>query len=367
MSNNKNTKQRVTMKQIAEAAGTSLGSVDRALRNRSGINTQTKEHILEVASKLGYTRNNVASALSRRKKLTFGIIYSHNPSDFYDFIHKGVTCASEELSDFGVDVHSIRSQNFAPNEQSELLKNIQINKYDGFAINASGTYAKEFISKCTESNIPVITFNSDCPNSSRLFFVGNDAHISGQIGGELIGKFLCNSPKDKKVWVMGNFPDDATLLSRANGFTEVIMSDFGSIDIGDILYCNGDSTTAKKLAESILYNYDQYSTGFFASSYAATVGILDAVKNYSLSKIPVIGYDLSDVISDALKDGRCAATIYQNPFNQGYKATKLLARHVMENWQPHLDHYPVDTRVILKYNVESFFTKTSLSNISLIE
>ena len=42
----------VTIKQIAEAAGVSRGTVDRALNNRSGINPEVAKRVREIAAEL---------------------------------------------------------------------------------------------------------------------------------------------------------------------------------------------------------------------------------------------------------------------------------------------------------------------------
>lgn len=48
---------RVTLNQIAEAAGVSRGTVDRALNHRGRINPEVAERILQIAKEMGYRRN----------------------------------------------------------------------------------------------------------------------------------------------------------------------------------------------------------------------------------------------------------------------------------------------------------------------
>ena len=48
---------RVTLNQIAEAAGVSRGTVDRALNHRGRINPEVAERILRIAKEMGYRRN----------------------------------------------------------------------------------------------------------------------------------------------------------------------------------------------------------------------------------------------------------------------------------------------------------------------
>src|ERR1035441_673895 len=43
--------------QIAELAGVSIGTVDRALHGRPGINDETRQRVLDIAKKIGYRPN----------------------------------------------------------------------------------------------------------------------------------------------------------------------------------------------------------------------------------------------------------------------------------------------------------------------
>ena len=65
----------VTIRQIAEAAGVSRGTVDRALNNRGRINPQVKERIEQIARDMGYRPNQLGRALSMsRNNRIIGVI-----------------------------------------------------------------------------------------------------------------------------------------------------------------------------------------------------------------------------------------------------------------------------------------------------
>ena len=49
--------KRVTMEMIAKACDTSIGTVDRALNSRKGINAETRQRIMDKAEELGYRPN----------------------------------------------------------------------------------------------------------------------------------------------------------------------------------------------------------------------------------------------------------------------------------------------------------------------
>ena len=64
---------KLTIHDIAKAAGVSTGTVSRALNGRSGVNPQTKDRILELVGKLGYVPDVGARQLARGATSVIGI------------------------------------------------------------------------------------------------------------------------------------------------------------------------------------------------------------------------------------------------------------------------------------------------------
>ena len=58
----------VTSQQIAELAGVSRGTVDRALHNRGRVNPEVAARIFKIAEELGYKPNVIGQALVRTKR-----------------------------------------------------------------------------------------------------------------------------------------------------------------------------------------------------------------------------------------------------------------------------------------------------------
>ena len=54
----------VTVKQIAELAGVSRGTVDRALNGRGHVRPEIEKKILAIAKEMGYTPNRAGKALA---------------------------------------------------------------------------------------------------------------------------------------------------------------------------------------------------------------------------------------------------------------------------------------------------------------
>jgi DNA-binding LacI/PurR family transcriptional regulator len=73
----------VNTTQLAELCRVSLGTVDRALRNRPGINPETRQRILEMAKLHGYKPNLVARNLKLGKTNEIGLVLHDLENEFF--------------------------------------------------------------------------------------------------------------------------------------------------------------------------------------------------------------------------------------------------------------------------------------------
>lgn len=81
---NKNEKvQKVTIKDIAKAAGVSIATVSRALRNDQKTSARTIKRVLEISKKLNYYPDSLAKGLRQKKTNTIGIIFNDLNNPFY--------------------------------------------------------------------------------------------------------------------------------------------------------------------------------------------------------------------------------------------------------------------------------------------
>lgn len=334
---------------IAEQAGTSIGTVDRALNNRKGVNEESKQLVLKVAAELGYRPNKLASALARKKTVRIGIAYPQRPHEFYRDIDAGVDKAAEELQDYGVMVDKIRYQTQDPDVTRARLMEIDPAQYDGLAINAGGSANISQIDHLVHSGIPVITFNTDAAESERLFYVGTNSRQSGMMGGEMLSMLLGGRGK---VAVFGNF---GPFVERFGGFCEFIQPNFPEINIFPCSNCSSDTEVAAKNLADILERTPDIG-GIFCTGYTSTVSAVGALKAMNRPDIKLVGYDLTQRTGGALREGWCDALLYQDPYSQGYQAAHLLTRHILEGWMPPKPRFYIDMRIVIKSNLDSYLS-----------
>ena len=87
-----------TIKQIAEMAGVSRGTVDRVLNNRGSVNANTAARVREIAEKLNYKPNKAGLMLAAQKKnLKIGVILFPDSNPFFSEVLEGVNAKAKEL------------------------------------------------------------------------------------------------------------------------------------------------------------------------------------------------------------------------------------------------------------------------------
>lgn len=79
MDNSSNFKSRVTIYEVAKASGYSLATISRVINNKSNVQEETKQKILETIKRLGYKPSALAQGLAKSKSTNIGIVLpSHN-------------------------------------------------------------------------------------------------------------------------------------------------------------------------------------------------------------------------------------------------------------------------------------------------
>src|ERR1035438_5875023 len=94
----------VGIKQIAAAAGISIGTVDRALHNRPGVNPKTRSRVLKIADKLGYRPNISARSLKLNRRLRVAVHLPRHIASFFDPLRDGVREAAAAMHGVAVDL-----------------------------------------------------------------------------------------------------------------------------------------------------------------------------------------------------------------------------------------------------------------------
>lgn len=87
-------RRRATITDVAHEAGVAASTVSRAFTRPGRVNAVTREHILQVAERLGYTPNPMARALETGRTETLGLLVPDITNPYFSGIIKGAERAA---------------------------------------------------------------------------------------------------------------------------------------------------------------------------------------------------------------------------------------------------------------------------------
>ena len=97
--------KRIRIKDIAERAGVSVGTVDRVLHDRPNISKQAREKVEKALKEMDYQPNMYASALAYNKSYTFYMLLpKHDSEAYWEEIEEGAKKCEEVRRDFHINV-----------------------------------------------------------------------------------------------------------------------------------------------------------------------------------------------------------------------------------------------------------------------
>lgn len=326
--------KRPTIQMIADLAGVSRGTVDRVLNNRSYVKPEVKDRILEIIKETGYLsprESHQKTLISPLTPICLGVILPNWTGHFKSEILRGIHTAREELSDFQVDVILKECSTDIPGEILELIDQLEAKGIQGLAICAvNSPLISCRIMDLMKKGIPVITLNSDLPDSSRLCFVGQNYYQSGRIAAELLSK--CISLPGKILAVVGNLEFDGH-RQRLSGFQDLMREKGLDEDqITVIQTFNDYQTTYDKVYRQLELQPDLAAIYMANRSVAGCTQAVQALNRKA--RLRIICHDFSESTRRLLSDGSIDFTISQNIYQQGYLPLIFLREYLQKGKLP---------------------------------
>jgi LacI family transcriptional regulator len=336
-----------TIKEIAELAGVSVGTVDRALNNRGRISPEAKKRIESIAEKLKYRKNKVAKSLANRKlNLKIAVVLHIHSNEFFDEVLRGIERARGEIVDFGISMEVYHCKVFDPQDQLRLIdKAITDGANAVVIVPINHPDIIKRLHRLNEEHIPFVLLASVLENVKCFSAVRCDYARSGWMAGGLLRTMsggACNA--------LAFFPSFSMLghRQRMESFRMYLEKHCPQINLENIIELLGDNFDAYRIVRKELLSHPQVNYIIYNGVHAEA-GI-KAVEN-SGRQIQSIFFDLSPPAKQALIEGRISAAILQQPEQQGYRAIMVLFDYFTANVIPS-ELTIVESYILFKESIE---------------
>lgn len=322
-----------TIKEIAELAGVSRGTVDRVLNNRSGVNEETARRVMALAKQLDYKPNKAGMALAaQKKKYTIGIIVFSKKNPFFDEVIEGFEEKAAELAFYGCEI-LVKRVAYHPDAQLSAIESCVNEGIHGLIITPyNDKKICDALNSLDDKGIPVITVNSDAENINRLTYVGSDYLKSGEAAAALMQ--LVTKDKVNIGVIMG----DSQILchsQRHSGFINHLKGDnrFNIVDSEDNY---DDDLKSYDIVYNMLKNHPEINALYFTA--AGVHGGCKAIQDLGRAdSMHIITHDDMPTILDMLEKGIITATICQQPKWQGSRSLELMFNYLTSVEKPSLE------------------------------
>ena len=195
-----------TVRDIAKAAGISIGTVSRALKNQTGLTEQTRRLIVGIAHELNYDFGKLKPRKIRR--LSFLLHRQHNTlasSPFFSPMLHGV----EEICRH----HGIVPSFMAIGPADPVLEQIQRHGTD--AILCAGYFETELLSLLRATQKPIALIDTCMQGFDSV-------NPDNQMAGYLATRHLLASGRRRIAWLSGS-PAHYSVGERARGFRKALF------------------------------------------------------------------------------------------------------------------------------------------------
>ena len=181
----------VTLAEIAALAGVSRGTVDRALNDRGRVDPKVAARVRRIAAERGYRPNRAGRMLARAKNpIRIGVIVQSVETMFMHTVFEEIERASAHFTTTGAEVLVRPLEGVDAQQQLDVIDELLEAGVQGIALSpAEDERVRARIQELSE-RMPVVTFNSDLPDSGRLCYVGVDNFACGRMSAGLMDLLL---------------------------------------------------------------------------------------------------------------------------------------------------------------------------------
>jgi LacI family transcriptional regulator len=340
---------------IAELAQVSIGTVDRALHGRPGINDRTRQKVLDIARRIGYQPNLAARSLSTGKRIRIGICVPREIAYFYNHLWAGIHDEVNRYRQSGMEFMEVPVPELGRGDRAALKKLIRAGVHGIVLTPGDPERLRPTIDGAEAAGIRIVCVSTDAPESQRSSIVCVEPQLNGLMAGELMAGFL---PQGSKVAVITGMLKTVDHRAKAAGFLQSFSKLNRNGTVVATIEAYEDTARSFRRTKQLLRDVPDL-TGI----YVNTVNCLPVCRALTASgragRVRLITTDLFGEMVPYLESGTICASMHQRPYRQGQLAVRSLAEHFLHGTEIPSSQY-LNPSIVLRYNLH-LFRETSLA------
>lgn len=183
----------ISIKQVAERAGVSLGTVSNVLNRPELVAPGTRQRVLDTIAELGFVRNEAARALRAGHSRTVGLVVLDVANPFFTDVAAGVEAVADQR---GVTI-SVCNSGESRERERRHLEHLQEQRVQGVLITPVDT-RNPSLDQLVGHGIPVVLVDRGSGRRNRCSVAVDDVR-----GGRLVGDHFAEHGHRRVAFVGG--------------------------------------------------------------------------------------------------------------------------------------------------------------------
>lgn len=351
---------KIRIKDIAERAGVSVGTVDRVLHKRPNVSKSAREKVEKALQEMNYQPNVYASALAYNRSYRFFCLMPKHASEAYwEEIEQGIKRCVEARRDFRIDVQIIFYERFKNQTFIDAYTKCLESEPDGVIIvPAELEVTRKFTDQLHERNIPFIMLDSYMPDLRPLSFFGQDSFQSGYFAAKML---MMLAHGEKEIMLMKQTKDGRVAskqqANREVGFRHYMIDHFPEVIIHEVdLPMDEERKRYSSILEKFFHTHPHVHHCITLASKAHIVG--EFLLKTNRRNVQIMGYDLVAKNVECVKQGAISFLIAQHAYMQGYSCVDTLFNAiVLKKKVKAVNYMPIE--LLMRENIE-FYHRDSI-------
>ena len=351
-------KSKIRIKDIAEKAGVSVGTVDRVLHGRTNVSKASLEKVQKVLDEINYVPNHYASALATNKTYYFAaILPMHEADSYWARVEKGLIEGVKRYSDFKIAFKIFRYDPF--NDESFEFEYKKLLESSPYAVIIGPIFQQrimtDFVAKLDEKSIPYAFLDSNWPEFSPITFYGQDSIRSGEFSARIMTMASGGNPKRLflfKILGEGRVASRQQLF-REKGFRQYMQNHCPECEIVEVNLYAYD----KQGMKDIMYKaFSENKDVQFGISFNSSIHIVCSFLKEEMPEHPhvvLLGYDAVGANVECIKDGSVDFLVAQHPQKQGLNCFRSMFNACVLRVKQRVEHY-VPIELLTKENIDYY-------------
>ncbi|MDB5556788.1 MAG: transcriptional regulator, LacI family [Rhizobium sp.] len=310
---------RVTVIDIAKAAGVSKSTVSLVLQGSSLVNEGTRSKVAAVMRELGYVYNRGAASLRQpsAKSKIIGVVVNDLTNGFFAELAVGVDMVVQSAG----FVQFLANTSESVDRQLEVIASMREHGISGLIVSpARGSKAGDFKS-LVAAGIPVVAVVRNVPGA-KVSSLMSDNHAGIFAAVEHLA-----SLGHKRIAFFGGFQDTAIFDERLSGYRDAVATTGMAFD-EKLVFPSAPSRAGGAEAIGQAMSMVDRPTAGVCFNDAVAFGVCDGLRTLRLepgADFAVVGFD--DVI-EAKTAVPALTTISVDPQGMGRRAAQLLLKQI---------------------------------------